>query len=209
MIFPDCTTFTTALLECRGRSPLPSFPRRSRHFPWPRLVTLTLSNAKMSVLCMSLHCVRFAETSDTQARVDETEPPHTLCDNHQDLSSNMTRFVVLRRPNANGAPESEPTGDDKTMLVIATADRLHPSLLHGPHSISPTRQGRRKRRSRPCSHLIVWQRETHLSMRQIEIGNEHGHFRHSTQSPHSPPVEHWRQNKSQISRHLRTVVAQI
>jgi hypothetical protein len=143
---------------------------------------LTLSNAKMSVLCACRSLVRFAETSDTQARVDETEPPHTLCDNHQDLSSNMTRFVVLRRPNANGAPESEPTGDDKTMLVIATADRLHPSLLHRPHSISPTQQGWRKRRSRPCSHLIVWQRETHLSMRQIEIGNELGNFRHTIPS---------------------------
>eukprot|EP00284_Hemiselmis_tepida_P012691 CAMPEP_0174932508 /NCGR_PEP_ID=MMETSP1355-20121228/35738_1 /TAXON_ID=464990 /ORGANISM="Hemiselmis tepida, Strain CCMP443" /LENGTH=392 /DNA_ID=CAMNT_0016178923 /DNA_START=44 /DNA_END=1218 /DNA_ORIENTATION=+ len=42
----------------------------------------------------------------------------------QDLSSNMTRFVVLRKPNSNGKPESEPTGDDKTMLVLATTDRV-------------------------------------------------------------------------------------
>lgn len=42
----------------------------------------------------------------------------------QDLSSNMTRFVVLRRQNSTGRPESEPTGDDKTMLVLATADRV-------------------------------------------------------------------------------------
>jgi chorismate mutase/prephenate dehydratase len=61
----------------------------------------------------------------------------------QDLSSNMTRFVVVRKQHPGGLPESEPTGDDKTMLVLNISDRvgaLHEILnIIQQHSINLAR----------------------------------------------------------------------
>eukprot|EP00286_Rhodomonas_abbreviata_P018891 CAMPEP_0181305648 /NCGR_PEP_ID=MMETSP1101-20121128/9850_1 /TAXON_ID=46948 /ORGANISM="Rhodomonas abbreviata, Strain Caron Lab Isolate" /LENGTH=407 /DNA_ID=CAMNT_0023411595 /DNA_START=23 /DNA_END=1246 /DNA_ORIENTATION=+ len=44
----------------------------------------------------------------------------------QDLTSNMTRFVVIRKNNPENPEQisTTPTGDDKTMLVLSTADRV-------------------------------------------------------------------------------------
>lgn len=71
----------------------------------------------------------------------------------QDLSSNMTRFVVLRRPNSNGQPESQPTGDDKTMLVLATADRV--GALHDVLNAFKMRGVNLARiESRPCKSKV-------------------------------------------------------
>ncbi|KAJ1486433.1 hypothetical protein T484DRAFT_1789590 [Baffinella frigidus] len=42
----------------------------------------------------------------------------------QDLTSNMTRFVVVRKQHPGGLPETDPTGDDKTMLVLNISDRV-------------------------------------------------------------------------------------
>jgi len=69
----------------------------------------------------------------------------------QDLTSNMTRFVVLRKqnPDAPDKHKTSPTGDDKTMLVLNTADRVG-----ALHDVLNTLQNKKinlsRIESRPC-----------------------------------------------------------
>ncbi|EKX41403.1 hypothetical protein GUITHDRAFT_164421 [Guillardia theta CCMP2712] len=90
----------------------------------------------------------------------------------QDLSNNMTRFVVVRQQSPGGMPDTQPTGDDKTMLVLCMADRvgaLH-DVLHAfqQRSVNLARIESRPSKSKAWEYIFFVDMHGHYKDENIQ-----------------------------------------